>query len=314
MCTLVAPLGQSSEAASDPTLNVAMVQVREGEFASAIATLDELIRRLRGRSERASDLGRAFLYISAAHLGLGHDMPAREALRSALAADPKVDAFFTEFPPKFRDFFVRHGAGELPTIATAQPSPVPVAPSMPPRRTATPHPWLSFGLFAGHFAAQADEEEVPGPWFGADASFRLAGPLLGRIELTHVSREYGDRSNPYWYKGSYTGFHAGIVLASKSNPSVLIGMGAGRQRRREEDSEDTFSESATVAHVRVGLVVRVAGPLAVAGEARYQFATSSDSPGLTAQFGLRIAPWSTPPPAARRTAPARSDRTSAPPP
>jgi hypothetical protein len=90
---------------TDPELERGIAQVREGDFASAVMTLDELARRLAEKRDQPRLLARAYVYLSVAYLGLSQVEAARATFLEALDTDNRIELTPEEFPPRFLTFF-----------------------------------------------------------------------------------------------------------------------------------------------------------------------------------------------------------------
>jgi hypothetical protein len=89
----------------DPDLTRGIAQVREGDFASAVMTLDDLARRLAQSGDQPRLLARTYVYLSVAYLGLSQVEAARAAFLEAMETDDGIELTPEEFPPRFLTFF-----------------------------------------------------------------------------------------------------------------------------------------------------------------------------------------------------------------
>lgn len=90
ICLIVAWPGSSalSQTEPEPTLELGIQQVKDGNFQGGIFTLDRVIRSLGATDPaKAKDLSRAHLYTGIAYVGLGQEDPAKAAFREALKYD-----------------------------------------------------------------------------------------------------------------------------------------------------------------------------------------------------------------------------------
>jgi tetratricopeptide (TPR) repeat protein len=96
---MVTPLplpGQSS----DPELAQGVRQVREGDFESAVTTLESAVRRLSGMPERSRELVQAYLNLGVAYVALDQPETARGRFKEALIRDRKLKLSPAEYSPK----------------------------------------------------------------------------------------------------------------------------------------------------------------------------------------------------------------------
>ena len=117
----------------DTDLATGVRQAQEGDFETAVTTLDSVVRRLTGQPSRAKDLARAYTYLSIAYLGLSQEQTAKAKFLEAWKADQNMELSPREFPPRILEFFeeARREAG-VGTAPAARPSPRPVAASPSP--------------------------------------------------------------------------------------------------------------------------------------------------------------------------------------
>lgn len=100
---LSAPDSPSSRA--EAMLAMGIAQVNEGDFDTAIFTLDSLVRALLSEPSQAKTLAQAYMYLGAGYMGLDHEAAARGKFRKALACDPTIRPRPDEFPPKVLTVF-----------------------------------------------------------------------------------------------------------------------------------------------------------------------------------------------------------------
>jgi hypothetical protein len=86
--------------AVDPELATGLRQVREGDFESAVVTLDAVARRLREDPGRRADLLEVYVNLGVAFVALDQRTAARERFRLALALDPKLELRSDRHSPK----------------------------------------------------------------------------------------------------------------------------------------------------------------------------------------------------------------------
>jgi hypothetical protein len=137
---LVVALGLPQRAAAadvDTDLATGIRQAQEGDFETAVTTLDSVVRRLTGQPARAKDLARAYTYLSIAYLGLSQEQTAKAKFLEAWKADRDMNLSPREFPPRILEFFdrAREEAGIAPTPTRASPAPrASVAPPPEPKK------------------------------------------------------------------------------------------------------------------------------------------------------------------------------------
>ena len=113
---------------SDPDLVRGVRQVEDGDYDTAIMTLDTVARRLAGDAARTRDLSQAYLYLGIAYIGKGHDAAAKAKFREAVAQIKDLTLSPDKFPPKVIDLFEAARAEERAQDASATaPAPRPNA-------------------------------------------------------------------------------------------------------------------------------------------------------------------------------------------
>lgn len=123
----------------DTDLATGVRQAQEGDFESAVVTLDGVVRRLTGQPARAKDLARAYTYLSIAYLGLSQEQTAKAKFLEAWKADREMSLSAREFPPRILEFFER--AREEAKLASPAPAAAPApAPAPPAAGTSAPEP------------------------------------------------------------------------------------------------------------------------------------------------------------------------------
>ena len=86
--------------AAEPSLAAGVQQVQDGDFESAVLTLDAVVRNLASRPDLEKDLARACLHLGVAYLQLGQAALARSRFQQALQHDASLELRSDEFPPK----------------------------------------------------------------------------------------------------------------------------------------------------------------------------------------------------------------------
>lgn len=113
----------SPAAASDFGLAEGIRQVDEGEFDSAILTLDTAARRLAADPKRVRELSQAYLYLGIAYVGKGHEAAAKAKFREALAGMGDLSLSAERYPPKVIDLFEAARADARVPAPAATPMP-----------------------------------------------------------------------------------------------------------------------------------------------------------------------------------------------
>jgi hypothetical protein len=98
LVSALAVLPVTPAVADDPGLAAGRRQVEEGDFETAIATLEPVVARLAPAA--GADAAQAALYLGIAHLALDQREPARLRFRQALDFDPKLTLKPDRFSPK----------------------------------------------------------------------------------------------------------------------------------------------------------------------------------------------------------------------
>lgn len=80
-------------------------QAEEGDFESAILTLDSVVRRLEGTAGRGSEISLARLYLGMSYLGVGQLEKARLQMREAWLADRNLTLDPKKFPRRVMQAF-----------------------------------------------------------------------------------------------------------------------------------------------------------------------------------------------------------------
>jgi hypothetical protein len=103
---IAAPAAAATPAATRPDADVVkgIKQVEDGEYDSAIVTLDTAARRLQAAGN-SKDLAQAYLYLGIAFVGKGQETAARARFRDAIAQARDMDLSAAKFPPKVIELF-----------------------------------------------------------------------------------------------------------------------------------------------------------------------------------------------------------------
>jgi hypothetical protein len=165
---------------TDPGLERGIAQVREGDFASAVMTLDELARRLAEKDDQPRVLARTYVYLSVAYLGLSQVEAARAKFLEALDTDDRIELTPSEFPPRFLAFF-EETMKERDTTAATSPQGAGTGGTPPPSSAqeegASPAPDASAATAAGSEKKGRSKAllAVLGAGAGVGAAVALAG-------------------------------------------------------------------------------------------------------------------------------------------
>lgn len=124
---VLAPAAFAQPAGPDPDLARGVRQVEDGDYDSAIVTLDATARRLAADPGRARDLSQAYLYLGIAYIGKGHEAAAKAKFREAVAQIKDLTLSPDKFPPKVIDLFEAARAEARSQDSGAAPSPRPGA-------------------------------------------------------------------------------------------------------------------------------------------------------------------------------------------
>lgn len=123
------PLAAAAQAPSDPDLQKGVRLVEEGDYDTAILTLDAAARRLAADPAKVKELSQAYLYLGIAYVGKGHEAAAKAKFREAVARIRDLSLSPDKFPPKVIDLF--EAAKEEQNRAPAAP---PKAAQAPPEQ------------------------------------------------------------------------------------------------------------------------------------------------------------------------------------
>ena len=110
----------------DPELQAGIRQVNEGDYETAVITLDGVVRRLADQPARRADRVQANVHLGVAQVALGQDARGRAAFAAALRDDPSLRLSPAAFSPKVLATF----------DAARKEQPVPAAPPKSSHRTA----------------------------------------------------------------------------------------------------------------------------------------------------------------------------------
>jgi hypothetical protein len=172
----------------DTDLAAGIKLAQEGEFETAVTTLDSVVRRLTGQPNRAKDLARAYTYLSISYLGLSQEQTAKAKFMEAWKADQNMELSPREFPPRILEFFeqARKEAGATGTAAphsTPSPRPAAVSPSPEPKKGGSKTLLLVGGilLVGAGVAVAAGGGGDDGGGGGTTTPPQTTGPLTFRL-------------------------------------------------------------------------------------------------------------------------------------
>lgn len=97
---LLPSLAEAQAQPPDPQLVEGIRQVKEGDFETAVLTLDGVTRRLAGDPARRRDLAQACVYLGIAYLALDQRQPAHDRFLQALEQDHDLRLSPDRFSPK----------------------------------------------------------------------------------------------------------------------------------------------------------------------------------------------------------------------
>jgi hypothetical protein len=122
---LVCPSAGAQTPPADPELKRGIQQLDEGDYESAILTLDNAARRLAKEPGQVEALSQAYLYLGIAYLGRGHEAAARAKFRQAVHQLKDMSLSPDKFPPKVIEMFEAAKEQEKGERATTPPAPAP---------------------------------------------------------------------------------------------------------------------------------------------------------------------------------------------
>jgi hypothetical protein len=126
----------------DPEIEAGIRQVQEGDFETAVITLEAATRRLSREAPRSPLLGRAAVHLGLAYVALDQRDTAKARFKDALALDPNLRLTPERYSPKVIAVF-----DEARRERTAQALPVPTA------RKRSAVPWVVGGVAVAGGAA-----------------------------------------------------------------------------------------------------------------------------------------------------------------
>src|SRR5262249_26893252 len=95
-----APAAPAQSPAPDDELQAGIHQVKEGDFETAVVTLDRVARRLAAAPARRKERAEAYLYLGVAQIALDQRAAAKTSYKEAIAADKDLRVSPDRFSPK----------------------------------------------------------------------------------------------------------------------------------------------------------------------------------------------------------------------
>jgi hypothetical protein len=90
---------------TDPEVTRGIQFVNDGDYETAIVTLDKAVRRLAADPAKIKDLAQGYLYLGIAYVGKGHEAAAKAKFREAVAQMKDLSLSPDQFPPKVINLF-----------------------------------------------------------------------------------------------------------------------------------------------------------------------------------------------------------------
>ena len=121
--TLLAPppVMWAAQAPTDPEIVRGLKLVDEGDYDTAILTLDSAVRRLAAEPSRTGELAQAYLYLGLAYVAKGQETAAKSKFREALKRAGDLTLSADRFPPKVLNIF--EAARDEVSRGTSSPAP-----------------------------------------------------------------------------------------------------------------------------------------------------------------------------------------------
>ena len=106
LALIAATVSAQAPAIADAEVRRGITLVDEGEYDSAILTLDGAVRRLAAEKGPANrDLAEAYFYLGVAYLGKGHETSAKARFRDAVQQARDMSPSAEKFPPRVIELF-----------------------------------------------------------------------------------------------------------------------------------------------------------------------------------------------------------------
>lgn len=121
-------VGLSTAGAAQPVADTdvrrGIALVEEGEYDSAILTLDSAVRRLAAtKGHSSADLAEAYFHLGVAYLGKGHETSAKARFRDAVQQMREMSPSPEKFPPRVIELFEKAREESRAAAPAAAPSP-----------------------------------------------------------------------------------------------------------------------------------------------------------------------------------------------
>lgn len=100
LCVVLGGVQQRPSESALAALEEGIRQVDEGDFETALITLDGAVRQLLAEEASEDDLAQAYLYLGVVYLGLGQEPLAQAKFREALRHDEDLNPSRGEFSPR----------------------------------------------------------------------------------------------------------------------------------------------------------------------------------------------------------------------
>ena len=196
---------------ADADLAAGIQRVDEGDYATAVITLDRAARALSGHKERTHDLAQAYLYLGIAYVGLGSETSAKARFRDALAQAGDLNLSPEKFPPKVIELFEK-AREENRHLPAASPSAEPAA------KRGSKLPLILIGVgaaAAGGVALAAGGGQASSPTAAAGPDL-LSETFVGSTNLPYAGGYYcGPRHTLFMSQ-------AGLITASVTPSSLRV--------------------------------------------------------------------------------------------
>jgi ankyrin repeat protein len=102
---LAAPCWAQQRQSASATIELGVQQVEEGDFETAVKTLDQGVRALPSAASHSRERARAYLYMGIAYLGMSEEANAKARLLDALKQDRTLDLSPRQFSPRVLALF-----------------------------------------------------------------------------------------------------------------------------------------------------------------------------------------------------------------
>jgi hypothetical protein len=171
LAALIAAPARGAAPAAAPDLATGIRQVQEGDYESAVTTLQAVTQKLEGQTARRAELAQAFLYLGVAHVALDQRDAAKAAFRSALARNRSLRLTEDRFSPKVIATF-EEARREAEAAAAAAPG------SGGSGGGAKPLLWVALGGAAAGAVVLATRDEDPAAGTATFSNARFTQPAI----------------------------------------------------------------------------------------------------------------------------------------